>query len=88
MISSIIQGLSTRYEWARKNRPRIYDLPNTETKPKISKIIGVSLWTPSSPDLNPACLRYMGCFRKQTNATSHPNIRSFKTAVEWNKMSE
>ena len=32
MISSIIQEL---YEWARKERQRIYDLLNAETKPKI-----------------------------------------------------
>ena len=37
-----------------KKQQRIYDLLNTEIKPKkFSKIIGVSLWPPSSPDLNP-----------------------------------
>ena len=34
-------------------------------------------------------LHDMGHFRKQTNATSHPNIGSFKTLEEeWNKISE
>ena len=36
-------------------------------------------------------LRYVGRLKnKKTNATSHPNIGSFKTAIEeeWHKMSE
>ena len=37
-----------------KKQQRIYDLFNAETKSKnISAIIGVSLWPPSSPNLNP-----------------------------------
>ena len=35
----------------KKKRQRIYDLLNIETKPK--KMIGVSLWPPSSPELKP-----------------------------------
>ena len=33
---------------------------------------------------------YKGCLRKQTNATSYPNIYTLKTAIleEWNKISE
>ena len=44
----------------------------------------------SSPDFKTLDLRYMGRFRKQTNATFHPNIGSLKIAVEeeWNKISE
>ena len=42
-----------------------------------------------NPDHNPLWLRYMMRFKKQTNATSHPNIGWLKTAIEkeWNKMS-
>ena len=37
-----------------KKQQRIYDSLNAETKPKkISSIIGVSLWSPSSLDLDP-----------------------------------
>ena len=37
-----------------KKRQRIYDLLNAKTKPpKISKIIEVSLWPLSHPDLKP-----------------------------------
>ena len=70
---------------------RIYDLFNTETKPKkISKIIGVSLWPPSSPDLNPLAYAIWVILENKTNVTFHPNIDSLKTAnkEEWNKMSE
>ena len=38
----------------QNKRRRIYDFLDAETKPKKdSKIIGVTLWPPSSPDLNP-----------------------------------
>ena len=44
-----------------------------------------------SPDLKPL-LDYAlwGVLENKTNTTSHPNIGSFKTAIEkeWNKMSE
>ena len=54
---------------------RIYDLLDAETETKqISKIIGVSLW--------PFWLHNMRHFRRQKNETSHPNIGSFKTAIE------
>ena len=44
----------------------------------------------SSPDLNPHDLAIWGVLRKKTNATSHLDIVSLKTAVEkeWNKTSE
>ena len=44
----------------------------------------------SSLDLNPLDYAMWGVGRKQTNATSHPNIVSVKTAIEkeWNKMPE
>ena len=74
-----------------KKQQRIYDLLNAETKPrKISKIIGVSLLPPSSPDLNPLDYTIWSILDKKRNPTSHPNIDSLKTAVEekWNKMSE
>ena len=57
---------------------------------KISEIIEVSLWPPSSPDLNPLDYTIWGILENKTNTTSHPNIGSLKTAIEeeWNKLSE
>ena len=51
---------------------------------KISKIIGVSLWSPS----NPFNYAIWGVLENKTNATPPPNIGSLKTAIEeeWNKM--
>ena len=67
-----------------KKWERIYDLLDTKTKPqKISEIIGVSLWLPSSPDFNPLDYAIWSILENKTNATSHPNIEE-----EWNKMSE
>ena len=44
----------------------------------------------SSPDLNPLDDAIWDVFKNKTNATSHPNIGSLKTAIveELNKMSE
>ena len=57
---------------------------------KTSEIIGVPLWPPSNPDRNPLDYTIWGVFEYKTNATSHPNIGSPKTANEekWNKTSE
>ena len=57
---------------------------------KIPKISGVSLWPPSSPDHNPLDCAIWGILEYKTNATSHPNIGSLKTAIEeeWNKKSK
>ena len=43
-----------------------------------------------SPDLNTFDYVIRGVLENKTNATSHPNIGSLKTAIEeeWNKMSE
>ena len=43
-----------------------------------------------SPDVNPLDYAICGLLENKTNATSHPNIGSLKTAIEeeWNKMSE
>ena len=62
-----------------------------KTMPKwISKIVGVSLWPPTSPDLNPFDYTIWGVLENKTNAIFHLNIGSFKTAIEeeWNKTSE
>ena len=74
-----------KLEWQR-----IYDLLNAETKPKNSKIIGVSSWLPSIPDLNPLNYALWGILENKTNAPSHVNIDSLKTAIEedFNQMSE
>ena len=67
-----------------------YDLLNAETRPKNSKITGVSLWPPSSPDLKSLDYAVWGILENKTNPTSYPNIGSLKTAIEeeWNKTSE
>ena len=96
MISSIMQALFIKIQSnmseQEKKRQRIYDLLNTEIKQKKknSEIIGVSLWPPSSPDLNALDYALWGVLENKTNATSHPNNGSFKTAIEeeWNKMFE
>ena len=75
----------------KKKLQKIYDLLNAETKTKKnSKIIGISLWPPSSPNLNPLDYAMWGILENKTNTTSHPNIGLLKTAIEqeWNKMSE
>ena len=43
-----------------------------------------------SPDFNPLDYAPWGILENKTNAISHPNIGSLKTAIEvkWNKMSE
>ena len=57
---------------------------------KNSEIIGVSLWPPSSPDLNFLYYTIRGVLENKTNAAFHPNTGSLMTATEeeWNKMSE
>ena len=54
------------------------------------EIIGVSLWPKSSQDFNPLDYAIWGVLENKTNANSHLNIDSLKTAIEeeWNKMSE
>ena len=49
---------------------------------KISEIIRLSLWLSSNPDLN--CLDYAiwNVLENKTNAISHSDIRSLKTAIE------
>ena len=47
----------------KKNRQRIYDAFNGETKAKkMAEIIGVCLWPPSIPDLNPHDYLLWGIF--------------------------
>ena len=66
-----------------KKQQRIYDLRNAETKPKnISKIIQVSLWPPSSLDLNPLDYVIWGILENNINTTFHLNIGLLKTATE------
>ena len=74
----------------QKKRQRIYDFLNTEIKPIVFEITGVSLWPSSSPDFNPLDYAIWSVLENKTNTTFHPNIGSLKTAVEreWNKMSE
>ena len=77
----------------QKKQQRIYDFLNAETKPKNYRNNLTFLWSPSSPDLNPFDCAIWGILeeeKKKTNATSHANIGSLKTAIEeeWNKISE
>ena len=53
-------------------------------------MIGLSLRPQSSPDLNSLDYAIWGILINKTNATSHSNIGSLKTAIEekWNKISE
>ena len=57
---------------------------------KISEIIGVSLWTLTSPDFNSLDYALQGVLENNKNTTSYLNIGSLKTAIEeeCNKMSE
>ena len=57
-------------------------LLNAETKPKHFRKNGVSLWSLSSPNLNPLDYTIWGVLENKTNTTSHPNIGSLKTATE------
>ena len=63
-----------------------------KTRQKISEIIGVSLWPPSSPYVNLLHYAISDVLEKKqkTNATSHLNIGLLKPAIvdEWNKMPE
>ena len=52
--------------------------------------MGVSLWTPSSPNFNLLDYATWYILGNKTNTTSHPNIGSLKAATEeeGNKISE
>ena len=60
------------------------------SKKAISEITGVSLWPPSSSDLNLLDYTIWSVLENKPNATSLPNIGSLKTAIEdeRNKMFE
>ena len=57
---------------------------------KCFEITGVSLWSPSSQNLNTLHNALWGVLENKINPTPNPNIDSFKNAfeMEWNKMSE
>ena len=59
----------------------IYSRPNPSQN-KIFEIIGVSLWFPSSPDLNPFDFAAWSVLENKTNATSYPNTGLLKAATE------
>ena len=56
----------------------------------FSEIIGVFLWSPSSPDRNPLDYPIWSVLENKTNTTSHPNNGSLKIAIEkeWNKITK
>ena len=56
----------------------------------VRQIYLLTLWPPSSPELNTLDYAIGGILENITNVTSHPNIGSLKTDIEeeWNKMSE
>ena len=73
-----------------KKQRRLYDLLKAEIKPKYFRNNWSFLWPLSSSDLNPLDYALRGFLENKTNAISHPNIGSPKTAIEegWNKMTE
>ena len=75
-----------------KNRNKIKRTKKSLNQAKKKKKIrnNWSLCPPSSPDHNPLDCAIWDTLENKTNATSHPNIVSLKTAIEeeWNKMSE
>ena len=92
MISSIIQVLffiKIQLNMSEQEK-KINDLLQTETKSKKFRNIWSFLWLPSRLDLKPLDYAIWGISENKTNATSHPNIGSLKTATEeeCNKMSE
>ena len=74
-----------------KKWQRIYYLLNAKIKPKrFFKIIGVSLWPTSSPDLKPLDYSIWGVIENKANTISYQNIGSLKIVIKnkWNKMPE
>ena len=92
MINLNFHEIQPNMSEQEKKRQRIYDLLNAEIKLiKISEITGVSLWPPSNPNLKPFDYAIQSVLGNKTNATSHPNFCSLKTATEvgeWNIMLE
>ena len=73
----------------KKKRQRIYDLLHAETKPnKFPKYLEFLYGLHQAQTLTPLITLYGGVLENKTNATSHLNIGSFKTAIEeeWNKI--
>ena len=70
-----------------KKQQRIYDLLNAWNN---SEIFGVSLWPPSSPNINRFDYVIWGVLENKTNTTSLQIIGLLKTVFgeEWDKMSE
>ena len=61
-----------------------------KTSQTLSEIIGISLWRPSSLDLNPLDYTMWGILENKTNVPSYQNIGSLETTIagEWDKMPE
>ena len=66
----------------RDNKESITCFTLKPRQKKNSEIIVLSLWPPSSPDLNTLDYTVWAILENKINATSHPNIGSPKTAFE------
>ena len=66
----------------RNNKESMICLTPKASSKKISKIIGVSLWPPSSSDFNPLDYAIWSILENKTDAASHPNIGLLKAAIE------
>ena len=78
-LASVIQKDPTKSVRMQANEVKVHE--------KTMRIaIKYHLW----PELNPLDYAIWGILENKTNATSHPNICSLKTAIEekWNEMSE
>ena len=53
---------------------------------KISDIIGISLWPPSSPNLNPLDYHTWDVLENKTNAISHQNVGCLKLLLRRNRI--
>ena len=84
------EGFLTAFATAiKKNLPMSIRKPDNELKVH-EKVARTAVKKDTSPDLNLLDYAIWGIFESKTNASSHPNIGSLKTAIEeeWNKMSE
>ena len=83
-LSPIIQALykiKIQPKMSEKEKNLWFAKRQNQTKTN-SEIIGVSLWHQLNPDLNTIDCAIWGVLENKTNATSHPNISSLKTAIK------
>ena len=81
--------LTNRVTEIKRNSPTSIKKHANELKVH-KKTVGTAIKQDFNQDLNPLNYAIWGVLENKTNATSHPNFVSLKTAIEeeWNKMSE